>query len=350
MRFTPTLRWQIDAGQQEDIEPDFLRLLDRIVETGNLRRAAADSGRSYRSAWALLRHYEERLGMSLLETTRGRGTRLTALGAVFRETLHEAQVQTAPQLESLGRDVSRRILRAAEAGGLSAVTILASDCHTLDLLRHDLVATGHPVELHFLGSEIALQRYHEGECRAAGFHLPQGRLAPVFWQGYNAYLDQDRDRFLLLDVREQGLICRPGLRVRGLVDIADQGLRFVNRQPGSGTRRLLDTLLRDSGIAAAALRGFDHEEHTHLAVASLVAAGIADVGPGVRTAAERFELAFVPLAREQYYLAFAAEDEQTPLIRALRTALCQRKAGWSSDDDDAPVLSLQAIQQQSAEG
>jgi putative molybdopterin biosynthesis protein len=104
--------------------------------------------------------------------------------------------------------------------------------------------------------------------------------------------------------REQGLIVAPGnpLGLSGVAGLATCGARYVNRQRGAGTRVLLDHELSQAGIAPEAVRGYDREEHTHLAVAAAVAAGRADCGLGVLAAARAFGLGFVPVAREPYDL------------------------------------------------
>jgi molybdate-binding protein len=73
--------------------------------------------------------------------------------------------------------------------------------------------------------------------------------------------------------------------ITGLAGLAQPGVRFVNRQLGSGTRVVPDLLLAGEGIASAAIAGDESAEFTHAAVAALVASGMADAGFGVETAA-----------------------------------------------------------------
>ena len=109
--------------------------------------------------------------------------------------------------------------------------------------------------------------------------------------------------------REQGLIVAPGnpLGLTGIDDLGREGLRYVNRQRGAGTRVLLDTELATRGIDPAAVSGYEREEHTHLAVAAAVAAARADCGLGVLAAARAFGLDFVPVTREPYDLVVGPE-------------------------------------------
>jgi molybdate-binding protein len=127
-------------------------------------------------------------------------------------------------------------------------------------------------------------------------------------------------------------------QIKSLTDLARGGQRFLNRQRGSGTRALLDELLREAGLRPAMIRGYQDEEFTHLAVAASIAGGGAEAGFGIRAAAERFGLAFVPLAKETYYLATRADSAIAPSFSriaawlrgaAFRT-LCQDLAGYDT--------------------
>jgi molybdate-binding protein len=122
--------------------------------------------------------------------------------------------------------------------------------------------------------------------------------------------------------REQGLMLAPGnpLGLSGLSDLATKRVRFVNRQKGSGTRSWFDRLLAQAGLKPAAIRGYEIEEFTHQAVAAVVASGAADAGMGVRVAAARFGLAFLPVGRETYYLATRAGEPHPALPQLLEAA------------------------------
>ncbi len=67
---------------------------------------------------------------------------------------------------------------------------------------------------------------------------------------------------------------------------------------------LLDFELKRLRINPAAIRGYEREEFTHMAVGVAVASGLADVGLGVRSAANALRLDFIPVGEEQYDLLF----------------------------------------------
>ena len=127
-------------------------------------------------------------------------------------------------------------------------------------------------------------------------------------------------------------------RIRSLADVAERGARFINRQRGSGTRALVDRLLRRADLTPEQIKGYGDEEFTHLAVAATIAAGRADAGVGVRAAATRFGLAFVAVGRERYWLATRrqtlGERRMEQFLSALRGAalarLAKRLAGYNA--------------------
>jgi putative molybdopterin biosynthesis protein len=108
-----------------------------------------------------------------------------------------------------------------------------------------------------------------------------------------------------------------------LKDLAKSGIRFINRQPGSGTRVLLDFQLKRLGIDPRAVQGYEHEEFTHMAVGIAVVSGLADVGLGVRSAANALGLDFIPVGEEQYDLlflrSFLESDKGEKLIEVVRS-------------------------------
>jgi molybdate-binding protein len=99
-----------------------------------------------------------------------------------------------------------------------------------------------------------------------------------------------------------GLMVRPGnpLGIAELRQLVDPQIRFVNRDPDSGTRLLVDQLLARHRIDGSRINGYEHSEFTHAAVAAYVASGYADVAFGVEAAARQFDLDFVRLLTEDY--------------------------------------------------
>ena len=105
--------------------------------------------------------------------------------------------------------------------------------------------------------------------------------------------------------------------IASLDDLLRDDLTFINRQRGSGTRMLLDYQLKELGMDASAIRGYDREEYTHLAVAATVAGGSADVGLGILSAARALDVDFLPITTEQYDLVIPSEFYESDLLQPL---------------------------------
>ncbi len=302
-RISLQLRWSIDAAGEREIDPVLVALLDAIVEGGSLRYAATRLRLSYRHAWGMLREWEGLLGQPLVGLTRGRGAVLTPAGERLRWAWHTAEARVRPQLDSLAAGASSD-LAATFAPGTARLRVAASHDFALAVMK-DVLAREHrlAVDLHYYGSLASLQRLRLGQCDAAGFHVPQGALGLRLAGDYRRWLDAQGDRLLVVADREQGFIVRRDLAFTGIRDLPGGRLRFVNRQPGAGSRLAFDALAAQAGIEPAAIAGYDSEEYTHLAVAALVASGAADVAFGLRAAALRFDLGFVPVFTERYFLA-----------------------------------------------
>jgi molybdate transport repressor ModE-like protein len=144
------------------------------------------------------------------------------------------------------------------------------------------------------------------------------RLSPLL-DSLASELQQELARVLAADAQVLRLTASHGFAVAALV--AQLGEQGVNRQHGSGTRVLLELLLADRALDPHRIAGFDSAEFTHAAVAAYVASGMADVSFGVETAARRFDLDFIPICRERYFLACNKGALATPSLQAAREAM-----------------------------
>ena len=287
-------------------------LLSAVGEGRRLAAAADDLGISYRTAWSRLVAAEAGLGLKLVERTKGHGSRLSPEGLELLSAVSEfrqgAQARLAGPLVTLGRKLE------AIRGGSARRPLRLVASHDLVLQQGLTEGSIEGITLSFAGSDDALRALTRGEADLAGFHLPVNeRPAPLVLPDGGAVF------VVPLMRREQGLIvaCGNPRRLRDVTDLAQPGVRFVNRQRGAGTRRWLDRLLQEKGVEPGAISGYRIEEATHLAVAAAVAAGVADVGFGLRAAAQRFGLDFVPVGLEEYWLSGAAGWRQDPRVRAL---------------------------------
>jgi putative molybdopterin biosynthesis protein len=177
-----------------------------------------------------------------------------------------------------------------------------------------------------VGSLDGLIALRQGLADMAGCHLFDA-AADDYNVPYLRHLFPDRAvDVVTLAHREQGLMSAPGnTAVRSIEDLTNPAARFVNRNPGSGTRIWLDSSLRDLGIPHDRILGYGDEVRTHGEVALTVASGAADVGLGVRAAAEEHGLTFTPLFTERYDLVFNADRAQGEDLQRLRDRLGSRQ-------------------------
>jgi molybdate-binding protein/DNA-binding XRE family transcriptional regulator len=179
-------------------------------------------------------------------------------------------------------------------------------------------------------SSQALMGLARGEAHVAGCHLLDDSTGT-----YNISWVERLVPFPCVLVTfaswQQGLILAYGnpKQVRGVDDLANPGVRLVNRQAGSGSRALLDRALAAAGILSGQVPGYEREEWGHLAVAAAVASGSADVGIGVKAAAVAMGLDFLPLEEERYDLVipehFLSEGPVQVLLDLLRRPVLHRR-------------------------
>jgi putative molybdopterin biosynthesis protein len=189
-------------------------------------------------------------------------------------------------------------------------TILCTGSHDLAIgILEDQLKLRHPelkiaaTNVGSLGGMLALQR---GEAHIAGTHLLDPETGVYNIPDIKRTIPKVPVVLVHLAQREQGILVAHGnpKSIRGLADLARPGVRFVNRQAGSGTRVLLDYELKRIGIDPASIASYEREEFTHMAVGVAVASGLTDAGLGVRAAANALGLDFLPVAAEQYDLLF----------------------------------------------
>lgn len=167
-----------------------------------------------------------------------------------------------------------------------------------------------------LGGLLALKK---GEAHIAGCHLLDEKTGEYNVSSIKQVLEGRETALMTLVHRNQGLIVRKGnpKNITQLKDIARQDVVFINRQPGSGTRVLLDYKLNEAGIDTAGIKGYAREESTHTGVAAGVISGAADVGLGIMAAARALQLDFIPLLQERYDLAIPRKFYESGLLKPL---------------------------------
>ncbi len=174
----------------------------------------------------------------------------------------------------------------------------------------------------FVGSLAGLMALEYRDADIAGSHLFDADTAEFNVPFIKRLFPNEAVVLITFMERVQGLMLTAGnpKGIAGITDLKRRGITFVNRQKGSGTRNLLDAQLLSHGIKPGDVRGYEREENTHIAVATLVAQGQADVGLGAQSAASVVGLDFIPLFKERYDLVVLQEIlEQPRLQKVLET-------------------------------
>lgn len=211
-----------------------------------------------------------------------------------------------------------------------------------DLLRNHLHGRYHDVRLHTAatGGAAGLRCLKERFCHIAAIHLFDEETGEYNVPHLRRVMDGHPVVLVRLFTRHLGLAVATGnpLGIGSLADLNREGLRFINRQVGSGTRALLDYHLKQAGVEPDAILGFEQEVRTHMAVAAAVKGGIADVGPTISTAARALRVDFVPCIPERLDLAipkrFVNHYPVRALLKVIRSAAFRQEAAQALTDYD----------------
>lgn len=309
--------WLIGLDDRPPREITVLGLLQGIADCGKLTQAAKEAGISYRHAWQLLDQWGKYFDSPLVEKRQGHGVKLTPLGEALLWAEKRVNARLTAQLSNLASELQAELNRVIH-DTKQIVRMHASHGYAVAELR-DLLhsSTQTQLDLQYRGNVDALYDLSRGDCDIAGFHIPEGPLQKAAILKYEKWMNNPDNRVVHFVRRTQGLILKKGnpLQVTGIADLARNGVRFVNREPSSGTRMLFDMLLHEAAIEVGDINGYRREELTHNAVGALVASGMADVGLGVEAAAREFGLDFIPVAAEQYYLICHKDALQRPALQ-----------------------------------
>lgn len=210
-----------------------------------------------------------------------------------------------------------RLCEGLEAGATVQVRLL----RPLSKIKNTLVITGsHDMMIDVLADQMAVSSAHVGslsgimalrrkECHMAPIHLLD-ETTGIYNEAYVRQYFPGQKMALISGVgRVQGFMVPRGnpKQITGIDDLKQRRVTFANRQRGAGTRILFDYVLKQQGMAAEEINGYEKEYATHMAVAISVKSGVADTGLGVYSAAKAMDLDFIPLSNEQYDFLLPAE-------------------------------------------
>jgi molybdate-binding protein/DNA-binding transcriptional regulator YhcF (GntR family) len=288
------------------------------------------------------RAYHELTKQGLIVSEVGRGTRVSGAletpvqiqGALRKATLvNRAEafllemLTTGHRLEEVERAFSLAVERwrivepfPAQQGGDTIRFWGSHDLAIKWISEHvEEVVPGKNFQINYTGSLRGLMALAEGRADVAGCHLWDKDTDSYNIPFLRRLLPGSKVIVATLATRCLGFILPPGnpQKITNIPDLTKPGVRFVNRQYGSGTRVWLDAQISLEGISPQEITGYKDERHTHSDVARAIADGSATVGLGLEAAAASYNLDFICLAREQYDLVFFDESVQTQRVQSL---------------------------------
>lgn len=233
--------------------------------------------------------------------------------------LHEGFVSADGLLTRGGASVQTELLTTPEH--LERTALLLGCDPSLGILSAHLARRGSGLRLLWLSasSQAALDALTRGEIHVAGSHLRDPQSGEYNLPHARRALVGTGGVVVAFARWEHGLVVAPGnpRGLRTVADLARPEVRIVNRDPGSGSRVLLDELLAQAGVPAEAVAGYDRIVSSHLAVARAVASGGADAGIGLRATARALGLDFVPLAEARFDLVIPRDQLEHPAVALL---------------------------------
>lgn len=290
-------------------------LLKDIEHGKTLMSACKKMGLSYRNVWQKLNDVEHALGFKLIDRVRGHGSQLSEYAQYliqFTEDFDQKTIRLGQNsLAHLEEGFSQFRVKAKKQWRLASSSDPVIQRSVLDIGGFELITAG---------SGEALERLLNFEVDIAGFHISD----PLSSQVIAKRLKAEGMQIFPVMKRVQGFMVAKGnpLGITSVKDLLRSRIRFINRQKGSGTRLLLDTLLKMNGISAHSIKGYANEEFTHSAIAMSILAKKADVGMGVKSVAIENGLDFIYLKDEIFFLAMGEElagnKEVAKLIRKIR--------------------------------
>lgn len=223
-----------------------------------------------------------------------------------------------------GEEVTLRLLSPMEKLRNTLVVIGSHD-PLLDELA-DMLHLGDPrlyMSSSHVGSMGGIMAIRRGEAHMAGCHLLDTADGTYNRSFIRKYFPKGDVKLVSCVGRQQGLMVARGnpLKICSFADISRQGIRYVNRQKGSGTRILTDYLCSREKVEPSDVYGYTREELTHTSVAAQIACGSADVGMGIYSAAKLYDLDFIPICIEEYDLIIPDHAWDSPMVQQLLTIL-----------------------------
>jgi molybdate-binding protein/DNA-binding XRE family transcriptional regulator len=228
--------------------------------------------------------------------------------AALLEPVHGGKRNTSAKVQILG-DKWKKSTRILIAGCDPSVSILAQA----------LQAQGCELVIAYENSSQALQLLHDGLAHIAGTHLVDKATSKTDLVPITKLFGRNSVAVISYALWDEGLVTAQGnpKRIFGIADLARKDVRFTNREPGAGCRRLLDDMLQKAGIATSQVKGYERNTAGHLPAVRLVQSGEVDCCISTNAEARALGLGFIPLAKKPYHLVIRRTQLNLPPIQTL---------------------------------
>jgi len=190
----------------------------------------------------------------------------------------------------------------------------------LDVLSNYMRSHGIPALRAFIGSYDALMLLYKNKVNVASSHLWDSATDEYNIPYIKRLLPGTSSVVIHLTYRMQGLYVQKGnpKNIKNWEDFGRDDITMINREYGAGSRVLLDENLKLLGIFGSSVKGYAVEGQTHLAVASSVSGGKADVAVGIEKIARQVDnIDFIPMKKERYDLVVKKEHINTSEIQTM---------------------------------
>ncbi len=236
------------------------------------------------------------------------------------------KIEAGSQGVRAGEKVRVQLLRSREEIERTILSVGSHDI-TLDVLAQFLAKRKRRLSAAHVGSMAGLVALSRGETHISQSHLYDTESGLYNVPFVEKFIKNEKVKLIEFVSREQGFLVPKGnpKRIIGFESLQDEGLRFVNRQRGAGTRVLFDTYLARYGIDAERILGYEDEEFSHLSVAVAIKSGRVDFGMGIAAAAYAMDLDFVPICEENYQLVIPTDLYESALLAPLLEILADKE-------------------------
>jgi len=284
---------------------------------------------------------------ALIKSKKIPSTRVTGKWVFPKKLIDEWIESNAKTGLEQARQKSRRIEGALLASG--------SNDPILDML-HTYMKKSYPEFYIFsanTGSTDGLKALNMGYTDIAWSHLYDPKTGEYNIPFLPTYLPNVKPVVVNLFYRDLGFVTLPGnpIRLKGFQDLTKRGVRFINRQKGSGTRLLIDQRLKDFGISSSKIEGYSDEVNTHLEVGLSILGKTANVGIATMAVSKFLSLDFIPITKERFDMIQSQETffhkGVQALIRLLHSEEFRQKVekigGYDLKDSGRVIYSSEEV-------